>query len=110
MRYTCPCCGYRTLDSQPGSYDICPICSWEDDPIQLASPDYAGGANTLSLIDAQKNFLTIGVSNEKFLDRVKKPSGSEERDSEWHPFDPSRDKKYEGKFTKDMTSLYYWKR
>ncbi|NIP43329.1 MAG: hypothetical protein GWN61_14025, partial [candidate division Zixibacteria bacterium] len=35
MIYTCPCCGYRTLDDPPGSYDICGICFWEDDTVQL---------------------------------------------------------------------------
>ncbi len=29
-RYTCPCCGYKTLD-EIGGYDICPYCKWEDD-------------------------------------------------------------------------------
>jgi hypothetical protein len=26
-RYPCPCCGYLVLDEEPGSYEICPICS-----------------------------------------------------------------------------------
>jgi rubrerythrin len=26
MKYTCPCCGYKTLDEEPpGTYDICKI-------------------------------------------------------------------------------------
>ncbi|NLK46035.1 MAG: hypothetical protein GX297_05205 [Treponema sp.] len=31
MKYPCPCCGNRTL-SQPdyGSFEICPVCYWED--------------------------------------------------------------------------------
>ncbi len=50
MKYTCPCCGYRTLDEEPpGTYDICEICFWEDDPVQFVDPDYEGGANTPSL-------------------------------------------------------------
>jgi hypothetical protein len=28
--YTCPCCGYPTLDER-GVYDICAECGWEDD-------------------------------------------------------------------------------
>ncbi|MDE7476958.1 MAG: hypothetical protein K2M91_03250, partial [Lachnospiraceae bacterium] len=35
-RYSCPCCGYKTLDeiydsSKGTGYDICPYCNWEDD-------------------------------------------------------------------------------
>jgi hypothetical protein len=32
-----------------GEYEICEICGWEDDPVQSADPDYAGGANEESL-------------------------------------------------------------
>lgn len=32
--FTCPCCGYITLESEH-EYDICPICFWEDDWIQF---------------------------------------------------------------------------
>lgn len=32
-----------------GDYDICPVCGWENDAIQLASPAEDGGANDLSL-------------------------------------------------------------
>ena len=35
-KYKCPCCGFYTFDEKPnGNYDICPVCFWEDDPIQL---------------------------------------------------------------------------
>jgi rubredoxin len=40
-RYACSCCGYLTLDEQPpGTFDICPVCWWEDDPVQFDDPDY----------------------------------------------------------------------
>lgn len=36
MKHKCPCCGYYTFDEKPsGTYDICEVCFWEDDPIQL---------------------------------------------------------------------------
>jgi hypothetical protein len=44
----CPCCGSLTL-SKMGSYEVCTVCSWEDDPVQSADPDYEGGANPESL-------------------------------------------------------------
>lgn len=55
MKYKCPCCGYYTFNDKPdGNYDICPVCFWEDDPIQLQDPNYAGGANKVSLLQGQK--------------------------------------------------------
>lgn len=52
----CPCCGSRVLTTL-GAYEICDVCGWEDDPLQSADPDYAGGANTLSLNQARREFL-----------------------------------------------------
>ena len=61
-KYTCPCCGYKTLDEEPpGTYDICAICFWEDEPIQFEDPDYEGGANRPSLKTAQKNVQLFGA-------------------------------------------------
>lgn len=48
----CPCCGSMVID-EPGAYEICQICQWEDDPIQSGNPHYAGGANNDSLLDAR---------------------------------------------------------
>ena len=56
-KYPCPCCGFVVFDEQVGSYDICPLCGWEDDPVQLTYPGMAGGANTESLFDAQQKFV-----------------------------------------------------
>lgn len=43
MKYTCPCCGYKTLDEEPtDTYAICKICFWEDDGVQFRDPDYQG--------------------------------------------------------------------
>ena len=51
-KYRCPCCDYYTFD-EPESFEICPICSWQDDGLQSDKPDYAGGANIMSLNEAQ---------------------------------------------------------
>ena len=42
--------------SEPGSYEICPVCGWEDDRVQREDPDFAGGANTMSLNEAIKAY------------------------------------------------------
>ncbi|GHS91164.1 hypothetical protein FACS1894139_01270 [Planctomycetales bacterium] len=44
----CACCGERTL-SADSRFEICPRCGWEDDDIQNDAPNWAGGANMLSL-------------------------------------------------------------
>jgi anaerobic ribonucleoside-triphosphate reductase len=56
-QYTCPSCGFKTFAEPPGSYDICKICGWEDDGVQLANPACGGGANKESLIEAQEEIL-----------------------------------------------------
>lgn len=53
QRFTCPACGFLAFDEPPGSYEICDVCGWEDDPVQLASPTFGGGANKASLVEAQ---------------------------------------------------------
>jgi len=52
--FPCPCCGFLVFAEPAGSYEICPLCNWEDDAIQLVSPGYAGGANKESLCTAQR--------------------------------------------------------
>lgn len=44
----CPVCG-KYLFAEVGDYDICPVCNWENDPIQSDNPDFSGGANVMSL-------------------------------------------------------------
>jgi hypothetical protein len=73
-RYACPCCGYLTLDEPPsGTYEICPVCFWEDDGVQFRDLDYEGGANVVSLNQARATFRAIGVSEERFRENVRPP-------------------------------------
>ena len=60
----CPCCGFDTFDKNDrGNYSICPICFWEDDPVQFDEPDMTCGANRVSLTEGQKNFETFRARN-----------------------------------------------
>lgn len=87
LRYTCPCCGYQTLEEEPpGTYDICRICFWEDDGVQFEDPDYEGGANTVSLRQAQQNYIRFGASDRLFCDSVRKPNERDRKDPDWRPF------------------------
>jgi Cysteine-rich CPCC len=90
-RYPCPCCGYLVLDEEPGSYEICPICFWEDDLSQLRWPDSAGCANRPSLIEAQAAFAEIGAIEPRLVPYVRKPRDDYGRDPQWRPFDATRD-------------------
>ncbi|MFD1888237.1 CPCC family cysteine-rich protein [Paenibacillus wenxiniae] len=56
-RYTCPCCGYLTLDER-GAYDICYLCDWQDDRQDDPDADQVrGGPNGhYSLTEARANF------------------------------------------------------
>jgi len=72
--FACPCCGFLTLDEQPpGSYNICPVCFWEDDPLQFDDPEYPGGANRVTLRQARENFTKIGACEAGVLDLVRPP-------------------------------------
>lgn len=78
-RYPCPCCGCLTLDEAPtGTDDICKVCFWEDDGVQFRDPDYEGGANTVSLNQARKNFRLHQVSEPRFRSNVRPPRPEEQ--------------------------------
>ena len=55
QRFACPCCNSMTIGNL-GTYEICAVCGWEDDPIQSADPEYIGGANANSLSQARKKW------------------------------------------------------
>lgn len=77
-RYPCPCCGYLTLVEPPtGTYDICEVCFWEDDPAQFHRPNYRGGANKPSLNEARETFRQHGVSKVGFEKDVRPPMPEE---------------------------------
>ena len=78
MKYKCPCCNYYTFDSKPeGEYDICPVCFWEDDPITIDDTTFVGGANRVSLQQAQLNFKKFGACEKDMIKYVRKPNKNE---------------------------------
>lgn len=83
-KYKCKCCGYYTLtekpvdpDIEPGTFEICPVCGWEDDSLQFLNPNMRGGANRVSLNQAKANFIKFGASDETYIDSVRKPKKNE---------------------------------
>ncbi len=77
-KYPCPCCDHLTLDGEPpGTFEVCPVCHWEDDEVQYNDPSFEGGANEESLEQARANFGKIGASSESHLSAVRPPLAHE---------------------------------
>lgn len=57
MKFPCPSCGFLVFKEGLGSYDICPICEWEDDVVQQQFPGSKIGANKRSLYETQMTIL-----------------------------------------------------
>jgi hypothetical protein len=67
----CDCCKYDTILNHY-DYEICSICYWEDDQY--------GGANKVTLHQAQKNFKEFGACEERFIRDVRKPNENDKRE------------------------------
>jgi hypothetical protein len=63
----------------PGTFELCPVCWWQDDGQDEVDADVVrGGPNgTLSLTAARANFLSCGASEPRFRSRVRAPLPSE---------------------------------
>ncbi len=74
IKYQCPCCGCYTYDNKPtGDFSICPVCFWEDDPVQLEDETFKGGANDVCLLEARENYKKYGACEKRFIRNVRKP-------------------------------------
>ena len=115
--YPCPCCGYRVFRLPPGYHGVCPICAWEDDLAQLRFPLMPGGANRVSLVEAQKNYAACGAAERRNAGRTREPLPGERRDEAWRPVnvegdnieEPERGGDYKTSYPRDPTVLYYWR-
>lgn len=112
-KYPCPSCGFLIFDEPIGSYDICYICGWEDDPVQLKYPLLRGGANRECLLESQENIL-----KEIPID-IKEYKGYS-RDIGWRPlllkdYDsakklPQSGLDYFNSATEEDEDKYYWRK
>lgn len=125
LPHPCVCCGRRTLPGPPGSHEICPLCGWEDDVGALRWPDRPGGANELSLIDAQRHLTRsagpglggLALTGLSPTDPALSPADPADFEQEpfWRPIDPRLDL-FEPRgghlapWPEDRTVLYWWRR
>lgn len=117
--YPCPCCGHLIFSEPPGSFEICLVCFWEDDVVQLVYPTTMTGANRLTLHESQREFLRTGACEARFAANVTRPIDAA-RDRAWRPFDPARDphldlnsptdnERWRELAHDDRPRLYYWR-
>lgn len=103
-KHPCPCCGHLVFD-EPGSYESCPICDWEDDISQLRFATMGGGANKLSLMEAQASYAARALS----------PPPDAQRDPSWRPVEsedvevPVAGVVYGSTYPETVEELYYWR-
>lgn len=69
----------RVQDTErTGSFEICPVCLWEDDGQDTDEAGTVSGANgDLSLTQARFNYLAFGASAERRRRRVRDPQANE---------------------------------
>jgi Cysteine-rich CPCC len=84
-RYTCPCCGFRTLSRGPGDYDLCPVCFWEDDGMHGDDAASRQGPNGMALAEGQRLYRRYGASALHCLSKARPPAVNEPRDPDWQP-------------------------
>ena len=56
----CPICHESEFERE-NDFDVCDICEWENDGVQMDDPDYAGGANYISLNQYKVRWQSRGV-------------------------------------------------
>ena len=66
----CDCCDYFTI-SEGQSYEICPVCFWEQDFCGITEPNEPSGPNHgLTLFQGRKNFGEFGACEKRFISEV----------------------------------------
>lgn len=62
----CPCCRFRTLD-RFGEYNVCPVCSWENDGV--VAPSQWSDVNRSTLGEAQKAYTSTAGGHRCIAER-----------------------------------------
>lgn len=67
-----------------GEYDVCPVCSWEDEGLE---PWEFSGPNGQTLVEAQRDYLAEQRPYRQRDGKVRAPRKKEARDPDWLPLD-----------------------
>jgi hypothetical protein len=100
-KYICPSCGFNVFQEPPGSFEICPLCDWEDDRVQLRLPGFAGGANKKNLY--QHQFRSV-----KAIPLHIREHQGYHRDENWRPLRED-ERVADGPGIGSESAPYYWK-
>lgn len=107
--HPCPACGYYMFSTLNDQSEICEICFWQTDLVDLQSMYQPMGPNHVSLEDAQKNFSAIGAIEQRFVDKVRQPNEKDVRDPKWRLLDRTKDKPHQiNANSEHLEDLYYW--
>src|SRR5262249_32149193 len=107
--HPCPACGYYMFLSLNDQSEICGICFWQNDLLDLQAMYQPMGPNNVSLEEAQKNFASFRAIEERFVNQVRKPNENDIRDPQWRPLDRTKDQPRQIKDDSDNPKdLYYW--
>ncbi|MBP2478604.1 hypothetical protein JOF53_007476 [Crossiella equi] len=111
--YPCPCCGHLVHEAPPGSFQICPVCGWEDDLVQLRWPGVSG-ANRYSLIKAQQAYQESGVVDPEFTPNARSFDQSWPLEPGFRMITPEFDNfepegVMDAEWPEDRTRLYWWR-
>lgn len=71
-----------------GATTNCVRCVWEDDPEQADEPWAWGGANGISLVEAQQAYLRYGAVGVEDVSQVRPARPDEAWAPDWRPYDP----------------------
>lgn len=82
-RFTCPCCGHRTLADRPGApAALCEVCAWEGRDLdgwrRLSGEALQGG---------QRSYLATGACDPALVELTRAPRPDEARPPWWRPLD-----------------------
>ncbi len=77
-KYKCPCCGYFTFEEKSGrTYEICPVCFWEDDLRDYDDTEKYSESNRLTIGEARDNYEKFGACREADIPYVRAPERDE---------------------------------
>jgi Cysteine-rich CPCC len=62
----------------PATFNICPVCWWEDDRPDDHHRNRRPGTNRVSLEEAQYNYRTIGASDPAYRCRIRPTQAGEQ--------------------------------